>query len=79
MSSQTTSSPSAHTLYCQNFLTLAGKEELLSIWHKTLFIDSSASDQSPSPKAYQVMANKFAQEGLDYETIWSDVSQKYSA
>ena len=32
--------------------------------------------RSPSPKAYQAMVNKFAREGLDYETVWSQVSEK---
>lgn len=32
--------------------------------------------RSPSPKAYQAMVDKFAREGLDYETVWSQVSEK---
>jgi hypothetical protein len=35
-------------------------------------------ERSPSPKAYQVMVDMFAREGLDYETVWSQVSEKTS-
>ena len=58
----------------QTFLTKAGKPELLAIWQDML---SSATGivWSPSPKAYQTMVDKFAREGLDYETIWSQVSE----
>jgi len=60
------------------FLTQAGKEELLAIWQEMLSCTLSGKiiERSPSPKAYQSMVNKFAREGLDYETVWSQVSAK---
>jgi len=62
----------------KTFLTEAGKQELLAIWQDMLLSTSSTMDiiRSPSPKAYQAMVDKFAREGLDYETVWSQVSEK---
>lgn len=65
----------------KNFLTQSGKQELLTIWEEMLSRASSSGgfvERSPSPKAYQVMVDKFAREGLDYETVWSQVSEKTS-
>jgi hypothetical protein len=59
----------------QTFLTEAGKQELLTIWQDMLSTLTPIA-QCPSPKAYQAMVSKFAREGLDYETIWSQVSEK---
>lgn len=58
------------------FLTQSGKQELLAIWQEMLSCTLSGKivERSPSPKAYQVMVDKFAREGLDYETVWSQVS-----
>lgn len=39
-------------------------------------LSSSVIERSPTPKAYKAMANKFAREGLDYETVWSQVAEK---
>jgi len=61
----------------RTFLTQSGKQELLNIWQEML--SSSEIERSPSPKAYQVMANKFAREGLDYEAVWSHVTEKSPA
>jgi len=58
------------------FLTEAGKQELLAIWQDMLSTPSTTIVRSPSPKAYQAMVDKFAREGLDYETVWSQVSGK---
>jgi len=60
------------------FLTQSGKEELLAIWQDMLSCSPSGKhvERSPSPKAYQAMVDKFAREGLDYETVWSHVSTK---
>jgi len=58
------------------FLTEAGKQELLAIWQDMLSTPSTTIVRSPSPKAYQAMVDKFAREGLDYETVWSQVSEK---
>jgi len=60
------------------FLTQSGKEELLAIWQDMLSYTSSGktTERSPSPKAYQAMVDKFAREGLDYEAVWSRVSEK---
>jgi hypothetical protein len=61
----------------KTFLTEAGKQELLAIWQDMLTPPSSTViARSPSPKAYQAMVDKFAREGLDYETVWSQVSEK---
>jgi len=63
----------------KTFLTQSGKQELLTIWEEMLSCTSSSGEfieRSPSPKAYQVMVDKFAREGLDYETVWSQVSEK---
>ena len=61
----------------QTFLTEAGKQELLAIWEDMLSTPSTtAIVRSPSPKAYQAMVSKFAREGLDYETVWNQVSEK---
>lgn len=65
----------------QTFLTQSGKQELLAIWEEMLCSTSSSGEfieRSPSPKAYQVMVDKFAREGLDYEAVWSQVSEKTS-
>jgi hypothetical protein len=59
----------------KTFLTEAGKQELLTIWQDMLSTPTPLT-QCPSPKAYQAMVSKFAREGLDYETIWSQVSEK---
>jgi len=59
----------------KTFLTEAGKQELLTIWQDMLSTPTPIA-QCPSPKAYQAMVSKFAREGLDYETIWSQVSEK---
>jgi len=58
------------------FLTEAGKQELLAIWEDMLSTPSTTIVRSPSPKAYQAMVSKFAREGLDYETVWNQVSEK---
>jgi len=60
------------------FLTRSGKGELLAIWQDMLSCTPSGNmtERSPSPKAYQAMVDKFAREGLDYETVWSQVSAK---
>jgi len=61
----------------KTFLTEAGKQELLAIWQDMLSTSSTtAIARSPSPKAYQAMVDIFAREGLDYETVWSQVSEK---
>jgi len=61
----------------KTFLTEAGKQELLAIWQDMLSTPSTtAGVRSPSPKAYRAMVFKFALEGLDYETVWSQVSEK---
>jgi len=62
----------------KTFLTEAGKQELLAIWQDMLTTPSSATVivRSPSPKAYQAMVDRFAREGLDYETVCSQVSEK---
>jgi len=61
----------------KTFLTEAGKQELLAIWQDMLSTPSTTViERSPSPKAYQAMVDKFAREGLDYETVWSQVSEK---
>ena len=61
----------------QTFLTEAGKQELLAIWQDMLSTPSTSDIVwPPSPKAYQAMVDKFAREGLDYETVWSQVSEK---
>jgi len=61
----------------KTFLTEAGKQELLAIWQDMLSTPSTTVIvRSPSPKAYQAMVDKFAREGLDYETVWSQVSEK---
>ncbi|KAF9525139.1 hypothetical protein CPB83DRAFT_860067 [Crepidotus variabilis] len=57
----------------KTFLTASGKQELLNIWQEML--STSSVERSPSPKAYQVMTEKFAREGLDYEAIWSQVTE----
>ncbi|PPQ65467.1 hypothetical protein CVT26_000107 [Gymnopilus dilepis] len=66
----------AFNLASQAFLTQSGKEELLAIWQDMLSCSPSGKyiERSPSPKAYQAMVDKFAREGLDYETVWSHVS-----
>jgi len=61
----------------KTFLTEAGKQNLLAIWEDMLSTPSTtAIVRSPSPKAYQAMVSKFAREGLDYETVWNQVSVK---
>jgi len=63
----------------KTFLTQSGKQQLLTTWEKMLPCTSSSGEvieRSSSPKAYQVMVDKFAREGLDYETVWSQVSEK---
>ncbi|KIM44925.1 hypothetical protein M413DRAFT_366511 [Hebeloma cylindrosporum] len=65
----------------KTFLTQSGKQELLTIWEEMLSCTSSSGEvieRSPSPKAYQVMVDKFAREGLDYEAVWCHVSEKTS-
>ena len=70
----------SHHLSIQTFLTQSGKQKLLAIWEEMLCTSSSGefNERSPSPKAYQVMVDKFAREGLDYEAVWSQVSEKTS-
>ncbi|PPQ67702.1 hypothetical protein CVT24_002758 [Panaeolus cyanescens] len=60
----------------KNFLTSAGKQELLTIWEDMVSASSLGSFRYPSPKAYQEMVNVFAKQGLDYETIWSRLSER---
>jgi len=61
----------------KTFLTEAGKQELLAIWQDMLTTPSTTVIvRNPSSKAYQAMVYRFAREGLDYETIWSQVSEK---
>ncbi|CAA7265108.1 unnamed protein product [Cyclocybe aegerita] len=61
----------------KKFLTRSGKEGLLAIWQEMLSSNPGETiERSASPKAYQVMVDKFAREGLDYETVWSQVSEK---
>jgi len=64
----------------RTFLTKSGKQELLAIWQDMLSctLSGKATECSPSPRAYQVMVDKFAREGLDYETVWSHISEKKS-
>ncbi|KAF8159668.1 hypothetical protein B0H34DRAFT_796890 [Crassisporium funariophilum] len=65
----------------KTFLTQAGKQELLLIWQDMLSTSPSGKHVkcSSSPKAYQVMVDKFAREGLDYEDVWIQVSAKSQA
>ncbi|KIK09028.1 hypothetical protein K443DRAFT_672065 [Laccaria amethystina LaAM-08-1] len=61
------------------FLTQEGKEQLIEVWREMLSSTKHSSDKSKrtfSSKAYRSMVDKFAREGLDYETIWSQVSEK---
>jgi len=60
----------------KTFLTQSGKQELLTIWEEMLSCTSSLGEFIERSKAYQVMVDKFAREGLDYETVWSQVSEK---
>ncbi|KAJ3515526.1 hypothetical protein NLJ89_g1698 [Agrocybe chaxingu] len=61
----------------KKFLTRSGKEGLLVIWQEMLSSNPGETiERSASPKAYQIMVDKFAREGLDYETVWSQVSEK---
>lgn len=61
------------------FLTQEGKEQLIEVWREMSCGTTPSSDKSRrffSSKAYRSMVDKFAREGLDYETIWSQVSEK---
>jgi len=63
----------------KTFLTQSGKQDLLAIWQEMLSTPpASQIAPSPSPKAYQALVDEFAREGLDYETVWSQVSEKAS-
>jgi len=61
----------------KTFLTDAGKQDLLAIWQDMLTTPlTTVIVRPPSSKAYQAMVDRFAREGLDYETVWSQVSEK---
>ncbi|TFK40012.1 hypothetical protein BDQ12DRAFT_681609 [Crucibulum laeve] len=65
----------------KTFLTKEGKKELFSIWQNMVpNLDSKSTTghvRSPSEqKAYQAMVDSFAREGLDYEAIWSRISEQ---
>ncbi|KAF8963436.1 hypothetical protein BDZ97DRAFT_2075900 [Flammula alnicola] len=62
----------------KTFLAQSGKDGLLAIWEDMISHSSSSeiTERSTSPKSYQAMVDQFAREGLDYETVWSQVSEK---
>jgi hypothetical protein len=65
--------------FFETFLTESGKPELLDIWQKMLAPSNASEKSSPkevSSKTYHDVVDKFAQQGLDYETVWSQVSEE---
>ncbi|KAF9485490.1 hypothetical protein BDN70DRAFT_871143 [Pholiota conissans] len=61
----------------RGFLTQSGKTELLKFWEE-MAAPSKDTKGIISSEAYQSMVQQFAREGLDYETLWSQVSDRTS-
>ncbi|KAH9479558.1 hypothetical protein JR316_0008153 [Psilocybe cubensis] len=59
----------------QSLLIDSGKEELLADWQGAI-ADEKALDRSSTVRSYQTVVDKFAREGLDYESVWDQVSEK---
>ncbi|KAF5316447.1 hypothetical protein D9619_006690 [Psilocybe cf. subviscida] len=65
--------------FFEAFLTESGKPELLAVWQKMLApstMPEKASLREVSSKTYHEVVGKFAQQGLDYETVWSQISEE---
>jgi len=66
--------------FFETFLTESGKPELLAIWQQMLAPTTLTSEKSSlrevSSKTYHDVVDKFAAQGLDYETVWSQVSEE---
>jgi len=57
----------------KSFLAQSGKDGLLRIWEDMAPSEKGAK-QALTPKTYQAMVVQFAEAGLDYETVWSQIS-----
>ncbi|KJA23595.1 hypothetical protein HYPSUDRAFT_54301 [Hypholoma sublateritium FD-334 SS-4] len=57
----------------KSFLTQFGKEDLLRTWEDMVPSEKGAK-QALSPQSYQAMVMQFSKAGLDYDTVWSQIS-----
>ncbi|KXN86590.1 hypothetical protein AN958_09894 [Leucoagaricus sp. SymC.cos] len=56
------------------FLSNKDQDELLSTWER--LHDSTAGRVLQSPEKYQSMVKRFSQEGIDYDTVWSQIQKR---
>lgn len=50
-----------------------GKHDLLSAWERLFDNEKCAAVQTP--ERYQLLVKRFSQEGIDYETVWSQIQR----